>query len=53
MKDNARSVKVYTNAKMACEDIGYKSPSSLYKCCRGEAKTAGGYHWEYTEMEEV
>lgn len=45
--------KVYTNAKMACEDIGYKSPSSLYKCCRGEAKTAGGYHWEYTEMEEV
>lgn len=26
--------------------------SSINKCCRGRAKTAGGYHWKYLTAEE-
>jgi hypothetical protein len=27
--------------------------SVLSRCCRGEVKTAGGYHWEFYEEEKI
>lgn len=27
--------------------------STIGKCCKGERKTAGGYHWEYERQREV
>jgi len=26
--------------------------SSISRCCKGEYKTAGGYHWEYYKEED-
>ncbi len=42
--------KTYDTAREAAEDVGLKSGSTIYACCRGDAKTAGGYHWKYNEM---
>ena len=40
----------FENAQEAAEKIGLKSGrKSIYSCCRGEAKTAGGYHWKYSK----
>lgn len=42
---------VYTNGKEAAVAIGLPQTysSTIYKCCRGEAKMAGGYHWKYAK----
>ena len=37
----------YKNAKEAALDVGIRNSSGIYACCRGDAKTAGGYHWRY------
>lgn len=39
--------EVFENIKNAIDFCGLKGASSIYKCCRGEQDTAGGYHWEY------
>ena len=39
----------YKNAKEAGQKLNIKSYKSIYKCCRGEYKTVGGYHWKYSE----
>jgi hypothetical protein len=31
----------------AAKSLGKNSASSIYKSCRGEVKSAFGYHWEY------
>lgn len=36
----------YDYAKQACEKYGIDL-SQLIKCCRGKAKTCGGFRWEY------
>lgn len=35
----------------AAEYVGLKVANTIYKCCRGEAKTAKGYHWKYADEE--
>ena len=39
--------KVYENAVTAAKELGIKSSGSIYGCCRGLKKTAGGFHWKY------
>lgn len=39
--------EVYANAKEAAEAAKVNYSSMIYKCCRGEVKTVGGYHWKY------
>lgn len=41
--------KVYENAKQAVDDIGLSYSETIYKCCKGKQKTAGGYHWKYVK----
>ena len=38
---------VFENSRDAAKAYGIKSSGSIYSCCRGDAKTAGGYHWKY------
>lgn len=37
---------IYQSVSLASKNTGIDS-SSISKCCRGKAKTAGGYKWEY------
>ena len=39
---------IYRNTRDACRKTGICN-SSIAKCCRGERKTAGGYHWRYKD----
>ncbi len=39
--------KVFYDIKQALAFAGLKKGQSIYKCCQGKAKSAGGYHWEY------
>ena len=39
--------EIFETAKSAMAFCGLKGASTIYKCCRGEQKTAGGYHWKY------
>ena len=41
---------VFYDAKEAADWAEIKYPRTIYKCCRGEVKSAGGYHWKYAEM---
>lgn len=40
---------IYSSAKEAAIQIGHSNGSDIGKCCKGKLKTAGGYHWEYSE----
>ena len=40
--------KVYHSSAEAGREIGI-SASGITLCCKGKAKTAGGYHWKYAE----
>lgn len=42
---------VYNSITEAEEELNIKY-SSISACCRGERKTAGGYHWYYFETED-
>lgn len=46
---NNNEEKVFGSLRSALEYLGkdYKAYSSLAHCCRGDTKTAFGYHWEY------
>ena len=39
--------KIYSSACKAAKAIGLKSSAGISKCCNGEQKTAGGYHWQF------
>lgn len=41
--------RIYRTAHEASKELGIDF-SSICKCRRGEAKTAGGYHWEEWEI---
>lgn len=41
---------IYRGQKEASRKTGVDQ-SSIWKCCNGKAKTAGGYHWEYVEKD--
>lgn len=45
--------QIFENVKEATNFCGLKSCNMIYRCCRGEQKTAGGYHWAYYENDEV
>lgn len=38
----------YSSCRKAADSIGVVK-SAIAMCCRGEHKTAGGYHWKYVE----
>lgn len=42
--------QVFENGTEAARYVGLKSSSTIYKCCKGESKTTGGYHWKYEEL---
>ncbi|MBQ7473260.1 MAG: zinc-ribbon domain-containing protein [Oscillospiraceae bacterium] len=37
--------RVFESGLDAAKSLGYKNGSSIYRCCRGQSKTAHGYHW--------
>lgn len=39
--------KVFNHGTEASAFLGLKTAASIYKCCRGEIKSASGYHWKY------
>ena len=39
---------IFNNLKDAAESTG-ANPITISKCCKGQAKTSGGYHWQYIE----
>jgi group I intron endonuclease len=45
-------VAVYGSVKDASVAVGGKSPN-IVKCCKGERKTAYGYHWKYEATEHI
>lgn len=40
--------KVFYGAREAARQTGVDQ-SSIIKCCKGKAKTAGGFHWRYQD----
>lgn len=46
------SGKVWNCAKSAEEETGIDG-SSIAKVCRGKRKTAGGFHWKYSCIDEI
>lgn len=46
-------ISVYPNALEACRTLGLKCNSkSIYKCCRGEFKTAYGFQWRFLDKDK-
>lgn len=41
--------QTYDAARSAARAVGVGS-SSIVRCCKGQRKTAAGYHWEYVEV---
>lgn len=37
--------KIYSSAYAAQRETGIRQPT-IWKCCHGKSKTAGGFHWE-------
>lgn len=48
---NDKEDKTFNSFRSALEYLGkeYKSYTSISHCCKGDIKTAFGYHWEYVE----
>ena len=46
---NTDTGEVFNSMKEAAEAYGMKRSNPISKCCLGEQKTAGGFHWEYYE----
>lgn len=46
---NDNEEKIFNSLRSALDYLGkdYKYYSSLAHCCKGDTKTAYGYHWEY------
>lgn len=53
-KGSSRKVKcietgiIYDSIKEAAKAVGLKAHCAISDCCNGKQRTAGGYHWEYT-----
>lgn len=43
-------IKVWDYIKQASEELGIHK-ECIAACCRGEQKTAGGYYWEFADIE--
>ena len=43
--------KKYDSVAQASKETGISRANSIL-CCKGKTKTAGGYHWHYTELNE-
>ena len=43
---------VFTTVKDAAQWCNLKWSTTIIKCCKGEADTAGGFHWKYVEEDE-
>lgn len=43
--------EVFPSIKAAGEWLNHTTGHSVNKCCLGQYKTSGGYHWEYAEPE--
>ena len=41
--------EMFDSGISAAKKVGLLSPQSIYACCRGKARTAGGYHWKYID----
>lgn len=41
--------KVYNSASEAADDVGLYDGTGIGKCCRGKAKSAGGFTWSYAD----
>ncbi len=39
--------EIYSSALQAAKSIGLKSSSGISRCCAGQAKTAGKFHWSF------
>lgn len=44
---NGNIIKEWSCAKIAAEELGYKSYSPICACCRNRIKTYKGYIWKY------
>lgn len=43
--------KVFNSQIEAAKELGLCSSSGISKCCKGERKTAGGYHFEFVGVD--
>lgn len=50
-KDNEGFDKVYPNANVAMKELGVPR-GNIYKVCKGERNTAGGYNFSYAVIDE-
>ena len=41
--------EVFSSALQASKKVGLKSSAGISKCCSGERKTAGEFHWEFVK----
>ena len=49
---NLDTNEIFQSLREAAEYCGLKKASCITECCKGRAKTAGGYHWAYYEEKE-
>ena len=47
-KEDNHIIKQWEYATLASNELGIDL-SLIIRCCKGKAKTAGGFNWEYTE----
>ena len=47
--DNNGKERLYFSSAMSAERMLKIDHSSIIKCCKGKAKTAGGYQWSYVK----
>lgn len=40
---------VYDSVEEAMVSVGLKNAQCIFRCCRGKAGSAGGYHWEFAD----
>ena len=45
--------QVFSRGIDAAKSLGEASANRIYKCCRGETKTAFGYHWQFYSDSEL
>lgn len=45
---NIDTNEIFDSVKEASKSVGL-TPAAIGNCCSGKRKTAGGYHWKYTD----
>lgn len=43
--------EIFESGESAAKFLRLKGTTTIYKCCRGEQKQTGGYHWKFYEDE--